>query len=33
VTFPESGHVPHIEEPEAVAAAVVEFCGREEHPA
>jgi pimeloyl-ACP methyl ester carboxylesterase len=24
--FPESGHVPHIEEPEAVAGAVVEFC-------
>jgi pimeloyl-ACP methyl ester carboxylesterase len=25
--FEESGHVPHLEEPEAVAAAVVEFCG------
>jgi pimeloyl-ACP methyl ester carboxylesterase len=24
--FPESGHVPHLEEPEAVAAAVMEFC-------
>src|SRR5260370_33941104 len=24
--FDESGHVPHLEEPEAVAAAVVEFC-------
>ena len=24
--FDESGHVPHIEEPEAVAAAVIEFC-------
>jgi pimeloyl-ACP methyl ester carboxylesterase len=33
VTFPNSGHVPHIEEPEAVAAAVVEFCAREERPA
>jgi pimeloyl-ACP methyl ester carboxylesterase len=28
--FEESGHVPHLEEPEAVAAAVIEFCaGRE----
>jgi len=28
--FDDSGHVPHIEEPEAVAAAVTEFCaGRE----
>jgi len=26
VTFAESGHVPHIEEPDAVAAAVAEFC-------
>jgi pimeloyl-ACP methyl ester carboxylesterase len=26
VTFPRAGHVPHLEEPEAVAAAVVEFC-------
>ena len=33
VTFPDSGHVPHIEEPEAVAAAVVDFCGKEERPA
>ena len=24
--FEESGHVPHLEEPEAVAAAVIEFC-------
>jgi pimeloyl-ACP methyl ester carboxylesterase len=24
--FAESGHVPHLEEPEAVAAAVIEFC-------
>jgi len=24
--FDESGHAPHIEEPEAVAAAVIEFC-------
>ena len=24
--FAESGHVPHLEEPDAVAAAVVEFC-------
>jgi pimeloyl-ACP methyl ester carboxylesterase len=24
--FEESGHVPHLEEPEAVAAAVLEFC-------
>jgi pimeloyl-ACP methyl ester carboxylesterase len=29
VTFPESGHVPHLEEPEAVAAAVVDFCRRQ----
>jgi pimeloyl-ACP methyl ester carboxylesterase len=25
--FDGSGHVPHLEEPEAVAAAVIEFCG------
>jgi pimeloyl-ACP methyl ester carboxylesterase len=25
--FEGSGHVPHLEEPDAVAAAVVEFCG------
>jgi pimeloyl-ACP methyl ester carboxylesterase len=24
--FEGSGHVPHLEEPEAVAAAVIEFC-------
>ena len=24
--FEESGHVPHLEEPEALAAAVIEFC-------
>jgi pimeloyl-ACP methyl ester carboxylesterase len=30
VTFEESGHVPHLEEPEAVAAAVTAFCGRRE---
>jgi pimeloyl-ACP methyl ester carboxylesterase len=24
--FEESGHVPHLEEPESVAAAVIEFC-------
>jgi len=30
VTFRESGHVPHLEEPEAVAAAVVAFCRRQE---
>jgi pimeloyl-ACP methyl ester carboxylesterase len=24
--FSDSGHVPHLEEPEAVAHAVVEFC-------
>jgi len=24
--FGESGHVPHLEEPEAVAAAVIEYC-------
>ena len=33
VTFPDSGHVPHLEEPDSVAAAVVLFCGREERPA
>jgi pimeloyl-ACP methyl ester carboxylesterase len=27
-TFEESGHVPHLEEPGAVAAAVTAFCGR-----
>jgi pimeloyl-ACP methyl ester carboxylesterase len=26
-TFAHSGHVPHLEEPAAVAAAVIEFCG------
>ena len=26
VTFAHSGHVPHLEEPAAVASAVVEFC-------
>ena len=26
VTFAESGHVPHLEEPDAVAAAVLTFC-------
>ena len=25
-TFAQSGHVPHLEEPAAVAAAIVEFC-------
>lgn len=30
VTFPDSGHVPHLEEPDAVAAAVAEFCLRQE---
>ncbi len=30
VTFPESGHVPHLEEAEAVAAAVVDFCRRQD---
>jgi pimeloyl-ACP methyl ester carboxylesterase len=24
--FEDSGHVPHLEEPEAVAAAIIEFC-------
>jgi len=28
--FAESGHVPHLEEPSAVAEAVVEFCGGQE---
>jgi pimeloyl-ACP methyl ester carboxylesterase len=28
--FDESGHVPHIEEPDAVAGAVVEFCASRE---
>jgi pimeloyl-ACP methyl ester carboxylesterase len=27
--FEGSGHVPHLEEPDAVAAAVVEFCARQ----
>jgi pimeloyl-ACP methyl ester carboxylesterase len=27
LTFARSGHVPHLEEPQAVAAAVAEFCG------
>jgi pimeloyl-ACP methyl ester carboxylesterase len=27
VTFGHSGHVPHLEEPEAVASAIGEFCG------
>jgi pimeloyl-ACP methyl ester carboxylesterase len=27
--FEQSGHVPHLEEPDGVAAAVAEFCGRE----
>ena len=32
LVFSGSGHVPHIEEPDAVAAAVVEFCrGQEGH--
>ena len=30
VTFRDSGHVPHLEEPDSVAAAVVEFCARQE---
>jgi pimeloyl-ACP methyl ester carboxylesterase len=30
--FARSGHVPHLEEPEAVAAAVVDFCQREDRP-
>ena len=29
-TFAGSGHVPHVEEPDAVAAAVVEFCAARE---
>jgi len=28
--FDDSGHVPHIEEPDGVAAAVTEFCGGRE---
>lgn len=28
--FPESGHVPHLEEPDAVADAVIDFCMRQE---
>jgi pimeloyl-ACP methyl ester carboxylesterase len=31
-TFRESGHVPHLEEPEAVAAAVAAFCAAQERP-
>jgi pimeloyl-ACP methyl ester carboxylesterase len=27
ITFEESGHVPHLEQPEAVAAAIADFCG------
>ena len=30
VTFGRSGHVPHLEEPEAVASAIGEFCGAAE---
>ncbi|PWU24762.1 MAG: alpha/beta hydrolase [Candidatus Rokuibacteriota bacterium] len=30
VTFPDSGHVPHLEQPEAVADAVSAFCFRQE---
>jgi pimeloyl-ACP methyl ester carboxylesterase len=30
VTFGRSGHLPHLEEPEAVAAAAVDFCGAAE---
>jgi len=30
ITFEESGHVPHLEEPDAVAAAVIAFCARGE---
>ena len=26
ITFADSGHVPHLEEPDAVAAAVADFC-------
>lgn len=29
--FDQSGHLPHIEEPDAVAAAVIDFCGRREY--
>src|SRR5262249_27480446 len=29
-TFADSGHVPHVEEPEAVAVAVIEFCARQD---
>ena len=28
ITFEQSGHVPHLEEPEAVAAAIARFCGK-----
>ena len=31
--FADSGHVPHLEEPAAVAAAVIEFCERQEKAA
>lgn len=30
LTFAQSGHLPHVEEAEAVAAAVLEFCGARE---
>jgi pimeloyl-ACP methyl ester carboxylesterase len=30
VTFSDSGHAPHLEEPQAVAAVVVDFCRRQE---
>jgi pimeloyl-ACP methyl ester carboxylesterase len=30
--FADSGHVPHLEEPDAVADAIREFCGRRESP-
>ncbi|TMQ25737.1 MAG: alpha/beta hydrolase [Candidatus Rokuibacteriota bacterium] len=30
--FEESGHVPHLEEPEALAAAVIEFCAPRGRP-
>lgn len=33
VTFSDSGHVPHLEEPDAVAGAVIEFCALEGRPA
>jgi pimeloyl-ACP methyl ester carboxylesterase len=31
--FAGSGHVPHLEEPTAVAEAVIEFCARRREPA